>query len=427
LGANSWGVVEQDVEPDRLGDVLAVSAQAKIAERWRLFGPECDERRRRLWAAAEARAHGPDGVRLVVAATGISQATIYRGLDELETDERLDPGQIRRPGGGRRALTEQDETLQDDLQQLVDPATRGDPESLLVWTSKSLANLAGALHEMGHQISDQTVGKLLRGLGFRLQANRKTREGTDHPDRDRQFEHIDRTARTAIAAGQPVISVDTKKKELVGTYKAVGREYEPGGTPVEVNTHDFPDKKLGKAVPYGIYDIAGNEGFVSVGISADTAQFSVASILAWWQHLGKTRYPDATTLTINADCGGSNSYRTRLWKTELQGLADQTGLQIEVCHFPPGTSKWNKIEHRLFSQIGQNWRGRPLTSYQVVVDLIASTTTTTGLKVYARLDETTYPKKLKITDDELAAVNITRNDWHPEWNYVIAPRQPAPP
>jgi len=427
LGANSWGVVEQVVEPDRLGDVLAVSAQAKIAERWRLFGPECDERRRRLWAAAEARAHGPDGVRLVVAATGISQATIYRGLDELETDERLDPGQIRRPGGGRRALTEQDETLQDDLQRLVDPATRGDPESLLVWTSKSLANLAGALHEMGHQISDQTVGKLLRGLGFRLQANRKTREGTDHPDRDRQFEHIDRTARTAIAAGQPVISVDTKKKELVGTYKAVGREYEPGGTPVEVNTHDFPDKKLGKAVPYGIYDIAGNEGFVSVGISADTAQFSVASILAWWQHLGKTRYPDATTLTINADCGGSNSYRTRLWKTELQGLADQTGLQIEVCHFPPGTSKWNKIEHRLFSQIGQNWRGRPLTSYQVVVDLIASTTTTTGLKVYARLDETTYPKKLKITDDELAAVNITRNDWHPEWNYVIAPRQPAPP
>ena len=427
MGANSWGVVEQDVEPDRLGDVLAVSAQAKIAERWRLFGPECDERRRRLWAAAEARAHGPDGVRLVVAATGISQATIYRGLDELETDERLDPGQIRRPGGGRRALTEQDETLEGDLQQLVDPATRGDPESLLVWTSKSLANLAGALHEMGHQISDQTVGKLLRGLGFRLQANRKTREGTDHPDRDRQFEHIDRTARTAIAAGQPVISVDTKKKELVGTYKAVGREYEPGGTPVEVNTHDFPDKKLGKAVPYGIYDIAGNEGFVSVGISADTAQFSVASILAWWQHLGKTRYPDATTLTINADCGGSNSYRTRLWKTELQGLADQTGLQIEVCHFPPGTSKWNKIEHRLFSQIGQNWRGRPLTSYQVVVDLIASTTTTTGLKVYARLDETTYPKKLKITDDELAAINITRNDWHPEWNYVIAPRQPAPP
>ena len=406
---------------------MAGLAQAKIAERWRLFGAECDERRRRLWAAAEARSHGPDGVRLVVAATGISQATIYRGLADLEDGERLLAGRVRRSGGGRRPLSEQDLTLVDDLQQLVDPATRGDPESLLRWTSKSLGNLAGALGEMGHQVSGQTVGKLLRGLGFRLQANRKTREGADHPDRDKQFEHIDRTARAAIAAGQPVISVDTKKKELVGTYKAVGREYEPSGVPVEVNTHDFPDKKLGKAVPYGVYDIAGNEGFVSVGISADTAQFSVASILAWWQHLGKTRYPDAGRLTINADCGGSNSYRTRLFKTELQGLADQTGLQIEVCHFPPGTSKWNKIEHRLFSQIGQNWRGQPLTSYQVIVDLIAATTTSTGLKVYARLDETTYPKKLKITDDELAAINITRNDWHPEWNYVIAPRQPAPP
>jgi hypothetical protein len=379
-------VAEQGEQPDRLGDVLGGVAQAKIAERWRLFGPECDERRRRLWAATEARTQGPDGVRLVVAATGISQATVYRGLEELEGDERLAAGQVRRSGGGRRPLTERDLTLEDDLQRLVDPATRGDPESLLRWTSKSLAHLAGALGEIGHQVSDQTVGKLLRGLGFCLQANRKTREGSDHPDRDRQFEHIDQTARAAIAAGQPVISVDTKKKELVGAYKAVGREYEPGGRPVEVNTHDFPDKKLGKAVPYGIYDIAGNEGFVSVGISADTAQFSVASILAWWQHLGKSRYPDATRLTINADCGGSNSYRTRLFKVELQRLADQTGLQIEVCHFPPGTSKWNKIEHRLFSQIAQNWRGQPLTSYQVIVDLIAATTTTTGLKVYARLD-----------------------------------------
>jgi len=421
------GVATEDEQPDRLGDVLAGLAQAKIAERWRLFGPECDERRRRVWAAAEARAHGPDGVRLVVAATGISQATIYRGIADLDDSEQLVAGQVRRAGGGRRPLTEQDPTLEDDLQQLVDPATRGDPESLLRWTSKSLGNLAGALGEMGHQVSDQTVGKLLRGLGFRLQANRKTREGADHPDRDKQFEHIDQTARAAIAAGQPVISVDTKKKELVGTYKAVGREYEPSGMPVEVNTHDFPDKKLGKAVPYGIYDIAGNEGFVSVGISADTAQFSIASILAWWQHLGNHRYPDATRLTINADCGGSNSYRTRLFKTELQGLADETGLSIEVCHFPPGTSKWNKIEHRLFSQIGQNWRGQPLSSYQVIVDLIASTTTSTGLKVYARLDETTYAKKLKISDEQLAAVNITRHDFHPEWNYVITPGRPAPP
>ncbi|MCA1679089.1 MAG: ISAzo13 family transposase [Actinobacteria bacterium] len=398
-----------------------------MAERWRLFGPECDERRRRLWAAAEARSHGPSGVAMVAAATGISPATVYRGLEELEGDERLPAGQVRRSGGGRRLLTEQDPTLEDDLQQLVDPATRGDPESLLRWTSKSLAHLAGALGDLGHQVSDQTVGKLLRGLGFRLQANRKTREGADHPDRDQQFEHIDQTARAAIAAGQPVISVDTKKKELVGTYKAVGREYEPGGKPVEVNTHDFPDKKLGKAVPYGIYDIAGNEGFVSVGISADTAQFSVASILAWWQHLGKTRYPHATRLTINADCGGSNSYRTRLFKTELQRLADETDLQLEVCHFPPGTSKWNKIEHRLFSQIAQNWRGQPLTSYQVIIDLIASTTTSTGLKVYARLDEHEYPNKLKVTDEQLAAVNITRHAFHPEWNYVISPRLTAPP
>jgi hypothetical protein len=272
-------------------------------------------------------------------------------------------------------------------------------------------------------VSDHTVGKLLRGLGYRLQANRKTREGSDHPDRDRQFEHIDETARAAIAAGQPVISVDTKKKELVGIYKAIGREYEPGGTPVEVNTHDFPDKKLGKAVPYGIYDVAGNEAFVSVGISADTAEFSVASIRAWWQRLGRDRYPDATRLTITADCGGSNGNRTRLFKVELQQLADDTGLQIEICHFPPGTSKWNQIEHRLFSHIGQNWRGRPLTSYEVIVDPIAATTTNTGLKVYARLDEHEYPRKIKVTDQQLADVNLARRDWHPEWNYLITPHQ----
>ncbi len=410
-------------QPDRLGEIAARLAQARIAERWRLFGSECDERRRRLWAAAEARAHGPGGVALVVRATGISEDTVGRGLAELEAGERLEPGNVRRAGGGRRRLSEQDATLVEDLQRLVDPATRGDPESLLRWTSRSLAHLAAALGEMGHQVSDRTVGKLLRGLGFRLQANRKTREGADHPDRDRQFEHIDQTARAAIAARQPVISVDTKKKELVGSYKAVGREYEPGGRPVEVNTHDFPDNKLGKAVPYGVYDIAGNEGFVSVGISADTAQFSVASIRAWWEHLGRDRYPDATRLTITADCGGSNGHRTRLFKVELQHLANDTGLQIEVCHFPPGTSKWNQIEHRLFSHIGQNWRGRPLTSYEVIVDLIAATTTKTGLRVYARLDENEYAKKIKVTDQQLAKVNISRRDWHPEWNYLITPRQ----
>jgi DDE family transposase len=405
-----------------LSEIVDRQRVARIVERWRLLEPELDERRRRLWAAAEASAHGPGGVGAVARVTGLAEETVRRGLAELEAGERLEPGRVRRAGGGRRPLTEDDATLVADLERLVGPATRGDPESLLRWTSKSLAHLAAALGEAGHQVSDRTVGKLLRGLGYRLQANRKTREASDHPDRDRQFEHIDQTARAAIAAGQPVISVDTKKKELVGSYKAVGREYEPGGTPVEVNTHDFPDKQLGKAVPYGVYDIAGNEGFVSVGISADTAQFSVASIRAWWEQLGRERYPDATRLTITADCGGSNGYRTRLFKVELQGMADDTGLQIEVCHFPPGTSKWNRIEHRLFSHIGQNWRGRPLTSYQVIVDLIAATTTNTGLKVYARLDENEYPKKIKVTDRELADVNIARRDWHPEWNYLITPR-----
>ena len=424
-GAEGWAANPGDVgaQPDRLGEIAARVAQARIAERWRLFGPECDERRRRLWAAAEARALGPGGIVAVARATGISEDTVSRGLAELEAGERLQAGRVRRVGGGRRALTEADPTIVGDLERLVDPATRGDPESLLRWTSKSLAHLAGALGEMGHRVSDRTVGKLLRGRGYHLQANRKTREGADHPDRDGQFEHIDRTARAAIAEGQPVVSVDTKKKELVGAYKAVGREYEPAGRPVEVNTHDFPDKQLGKAVPYGVYDLAGNEGFVSVGISADTAQFSVASIRAWWQHLGRQRYPDATRLTITADCGGSNGNRTRLFKVELQHLADDTGLQIEVCHFPPGTSKWNRIEHRLFSHIAQNWRGRPLTSYEVIVDLIAATTTTTGLKVYARLDDNQYPKKIKVTDQQLAEVNITRRDWHPEWNYLITPRQ----
>ena len=404
-----------------MSEIVDRQRVAGIVERWRLLGPELDERRRRLWAAAEAGAYGPGGVGALARVTGLAQETVRRGLAELEAGERVEAGRVRRAGGGRRPLTEDDPTLVADLERLVGPATRGDPESLLRWTSKSLSHLSGALGELGHRVSDRTVGKLLRGLGYRLQANRKTREGSDHPDRDRQFEHIDQTARAAIAAGQPVISVDTKKKELVGSYKAVGREYEPSGRPVEVNTHDFPDKQLGKAVPYGIYDLAGNEGLVSVGISADTAQFSVASIRAWWEHLGHERYRAATRLTITADCGGSNGYRTRLFKVELQRLANDTGLQIEVCHFPPGTSKWNRIEHRLFSHIGQNWRGRPLTSYQVIVDLIAATTTSTGLKVYARLDEHEYPKKIKVTDRELADVNIARRDWHPEWNYVIRP------
>jgi hypothetical protein len=414
-------------EPSRLGDLAAWLAQARIAERWRLLAPEFDERRRRLWAAAEVSSHGPGGVGAVVRATGISEDTVRRGLAELESGERVEPGQVRRPGGGRRPLTEHDPTLLADLERLVDPVTRGDPESPLRWTSKSLVKLAGALREMGHEVSDRSVGKLLKGLNYSLQGNRKAREGAEHPDRDAQFQFINATATAALAAGQPVISVDTKKKELVGNYKAVGREYEPSGQPVEVSTHDFPDKRLGKAVPFGVYDLGRDEGFVSVGISADTAQFSVAAIRAWWEQFGRERYPDAQRLTITADCGGSNGNRTRLFKTELQAFADDSGLELELRHFPPGTSKWNKIEHRLFSYIGQNWRGKPLISHQVIIELIAATTTSTGLKVYARLDENDYAKGLKVTDRELAAVNITRHDWHPEWNYCIRPTQPRAP
>lgn len=405
--------------------VLDRVAEAKVAERWRCFGPECDERRRRLWAASEAKAHGPGGVALVAGVTGLAEETVRRGLAELESGERLERGQVRRAGGGRRPVVEVDPELVEDLDRLIDPATRGDPCSPLRWTSKSLGKLREALVATGHEISERTLGKLLKAQGFRLQANQKTREGSQHPDRDAQFEHINETVGAALAAGQPTISVDCKKKELIGDYKAVGREWEPTGKPVAVQGHDFPDPKVPKAVPYGVYDIAHNEGFVSVGLSAETAQFSVASIQAWWQHLGQERFPNAKTLTITADCGGGNSPRVHLWKVELQRLADETGLELELCHLPPGTSKWNKVEHRLFSFISLNWRGRPLTSYQVILDLITSTTTSTGLKVYARLDPTIYTK-VKVTKDQIAAVNITGHAWHPEWNYRIAPANHSP-
>jgi len=393
--------------------VLDRVAEAKIAERWRLFGPECDERRRRLWAASEAKTYGSGGVALLARLTGLAEETVRRGLAELEGGERLERGEARRSGGGRRSVVEADPAVVKDLDRLIEPATRGDPESPLRWTSKSLAKLRDALLEMGHEISERTLGKLLRAQGFRLQANQQTREGSQHPDRDQQFEHVNETVKTAFAAGQPVISIDCKKKELVGDYKAVGREWEPTGEPVQVQGHDFPDPKVAKAVPYGIYDIANNEGYVSVGLSKETAQFSVASIKAWWEHLGRKRFPNAKRLTITADCGGGNSPRVHLWKVELQRLADQTGLELELCHFPPGTSKWNKVEHRLFSFISLNWRGRPLTSYQVILDLISQTTTSTGLKVYARLDPTEY-SKVTVTKDQIAAVDITAHDWHPE-------------
>jgi hypothetical protein len=299
----------------------------------------------------------------------------------------------------------------------VDPVTRGDPESPLRWTSKSGAKLAQALRELGHDVVDRTVLRLLKANGYSLQANKKTREGAQHPDRDAQFAHINQTVAAAVKAGQPVISVDTKKRELVGDFKAVGRELEPTGAPVEVRGHDFKDKELGHAIPYGIYDLTADEGWVSVGITRDTASFAVNAILDWWQHLGRERYPDATTLTITADCGGSNSNRTRLWRVELQRLADQTGLEITVCHFPPGTSKWNKIEHRMFSFVSLNWRGKPLESHEVIINLIAGTTTSTGLKIYAQLDERTYEKGVEVSDAQLAMVNITRHAFHGDWNY----------
>jgi transposase len=396
--------------------------EAAIGERFRALAGELDERRRRLWAAAEARSCGYGGIAAVARATGISEGTIRRGLDELASGERLESGRVRRAGGGRRPLTETDPTLLEDLERLLEADTRGDPESPLRWTAKSVRQLAAALRELGHRVHFASVAKLLRALGYSLQSNRKAKEGASHPDRDAQFEHSNATAKAAIDAGQPVISVDTKKKELVGDFKNGGREWRPKGEPELVRTHDFKDKELGKAIPYGVYDLANNEGWVSVGIDHDTAAFAVASIRSWWEHLGAERFPGASTLTITADCGGSNGNRTRLWKTELQRLADETGLQIRVCHFPPGTSKWNKIEHRLFSFISSNWRAKPLISRQVIIDLIAATTTSTGLKVYARLDERTYPDKVKVADAELAAVQIDRHHFHPEWNYTIKPR-----
>jgi Rhodopirellula transposase DDE domain len=327
------------------------------------------------------------------------------------------------PRAARKSISEADPTLVGDLEALVADEARGDPESLLQWTAKSVRTLAGALRAQGHEVSQQTVAMLLHGLGFSLQSNRKMLEGASHPDRDAQFGYINDTAKAAIAAGQPVISVDTKKKELIGDFKNAGQQWRPKGDPVLVRTKDFKDKQLGKVNPYGVYDLKLDEGFVSVGIDADTARFAVHAIDSWWQHLGRERYPHASSLTITADCGGSNGNRTRLWKTELQQLADSSGLEIHVCHFPPGTSKWNKVEHRLFSFIARNWRGQPLTSRQAVVSLIAATTSTNGLKVYAQLDENTYKRGIKISDAQLAAVNLHPDAFHGEWNYVIKPRR----
>ena len=403
-----------------LGPMVEESA---IRERWLIVRDELDERGRRMWAAAEARSHGRGGIAAVVRATGISAATVRRGIAEVASGERAPAGRVRRSGAGRRSIQEREPGLREALLGLIDGATRGDPESPLLWTSRSVANLTEQLVALGFRVHESTVRRQLIGLGYSLQANRKTHEGADHPDRDGQFERIAAVSAQALASKEPLISVDTKKKELIGNYKNAGRELAPTGRPILVNTHDFPDREQGKAIPYGIYDVGRDEGWVSVGISADTAQFAVAAIKNWWENLGSKRYPKAETLTITADCGGSNSYRIRLWKTELQRLADDTGLKVRVLHFPPGTSKWNKIEHRLFSYISINWRAKPLTSRQTVIDLIAATTTNTGLKVYARLDPDTYPTKIQVSDQQMQAVQLAGEEFHPEWNYTITPHQ----
>jgi hypothetical protein len=395
-----------------------------IRDRFNALLPHLDERGRRVFAASEARAAGYGGIAAVARVTGIAASTIGRGLDELADTARLDDTRCRRRGGGRRPLTVVDASLLDDLLELVSPGERGDPMSPLRWTCKSLRRLAVELAERGHRVSHTVVGELLKQQKFSLQANCKTREGDDHPDRNAQFEHIDRCVTQALAAGQPVISVDTKKKELVGDFKNGGREWRPRGDPEAVRVHDFLIAELGRAVPYGIYDLAANAGWVSVGIDHDTSAFAVQTIRCWWHDTGAARYPGTRRLTITADGGGSNASRSRLWKRELQALANELGIEITVHHLPPGTSKWNKIEHRLFSFISMNWRAKPLVSYRVVVDLIGATTTDTGLTVRCELDTGRYPKGITVTDQEMAAINISRDDFHGDWNYTIRPNKP---
>jgi hypothetical protein len=396
---------------------------AAIRLRYEALSPRLDERGRRVFAASEARAAGYGGIAAVSRATGIAASTIGRGLNELADAAGLDPSRVRRPGGGRKPLVLTDGSLMDDLLSLVSPGERGDPMSPLRWTCKSLRRLAAELGERGHRISHTVVGELLKRCHFSLQANRKTREGDDHPDRDAQFEYINRCVSGQLAARQPVISVDTKKKELVGDFKNAGREWRPKGEPEEVRVHDFLIKELGRAVPYGIYDLAANAGWVSVGMDHDTAAFAVQTIRRWWQDVGAARYPGARHLTITADGGGSNASRSRLWKRELQGLANELGIEINVHHLPPGTSKWNKIEHRLFSFISMNWRAKPLVSYRVIVDLISATTTEAGLTVRCELDAGRYPKGIAVKDCEMAEINIHLAAFHGEWNYTIKPNQ----
>jgi hypothetical protein len=399
---------------------------AQLRAKYERLRPLLNERQRRLWAATEALALGYGGITRAAEATGLSRMTVRAGIRELRQQERqpeaaLPPERVRQPGGGRRPLTATDPTLLRDLERLVEPATRGDPRSPLRWTCKSTGKLAAALQAQGHQVSARKVAQLLRDLGYRLQAPRKTREGKQHPDRDAQFQHIAAQTRAFQRRGQPVISVDTKKKELVGDFQPKGREWQPAYQPEEVRVHDFQDEELGKAIPYGVYDVTRDVGWVSVGIDHDTAAFAGAAIGQWWQRLGQATYPRATEVLVVADGGGSNGSRNRLWKWALQQFADATGLKVSVCHFPPGTSKWNKIEHRLFCYISQNWRGRPLVSLQVIVSLIGTTKTETGLTVHAALDTNAYPTGVKVTDEQYATIQLHRADFHGDWNYTITP------
>jgi hypothetical protein len=387
------------------------------------MAPVLNEQSRRRFVALEAQALGHGGVSLMAQISGLARSTIYHGRSDILHAVSAPPGRIRKQGGGRKKKASEDPTLVADLKRLVTPATRGDPMRPLLWTNRSLRHLVAALAKEGHKVCPTVVGNLLRGLGYSLQANSKTREGGQHIDRDAQFRYIDTQAETFLAADEPVISVDTKKKELVGNFKNNGRQWRPRDTPELVNVHDFIDPKLSRAVPYGVYDVTNNVGWVSVGTDHDTASFAVNAIRRWWRTMGKKRHPKATQLMISPDGGGSNGSRVRLWKVELQMLADELKLPITLCHLPPGTSKWNKIEHRLFSFITINWRGRPLRSYRTIVQLIAATTTDAGLKVRAELDEKKYPKGVKVSDDQLAAVNLSCHAFHGDWNYTISPRR----
>ena len=400
-----------------------MSQEDIIREKYQLLAPELNERTLRLFAAAEAKSLGRGGISLVARAIEVSHDRISRGIQDLESEKKLYPDRVRRQGGGRKKQLELDPTLKEDIERLISPYTRGDPESPLRWTCKSVRKLAAELNRKGHSVSHSTVATLLREMNYSLQANRKTTEGKQHPDRNAQFEYINKSVQAQQRRGQPVISVDTKKKELVGDFENKGQEWHPQGNPEKVRVHDFIDKELGKVAPYGVYNLTKNNGWVSVGIEHDTAAFAVAAICRWWRKMGCPAYSKASHLLITADSGGSNSSRSRLWKVELQKMANQTGLTITVCHFPPGTSKWNKIEHRMFSFITKNWRGKPLTDRATIVNLIGSTKTKEGLEIRCELDTKNYPKGIKVSDAQLEKVKLKKHKFHGDWNYTIHPNK----